>query len=297
MPTRRDWEDSRLMRRYDLARRLVAEALGTGLLVAVIVGSGIMAARLANGDVALMLLVNSLATGAMLIVLILMFAPISGAHLNPAVSVAFALRGELSGRELACYASAQIIGGVVGVVVAHAMFALPLVAASTQSRTGLGQWLSEVVATFGLAGTILGVGAARPSAVPYAVGLYISAAYWFTASTSFANPAVTIARAFTDTFSGIRAANVTAFIAAQLIGAVVSVGCFSWLLRARAAPASADELRQEHDAEQVLQKVHDDRRREISPPNVDERVDGAQHGDADHAGAPFVAVAEPEEDR
>lgn len=206
-----------------LPRRLFAEALGTGLLLATVVGSGIMAERLAGGNAAIALLGNTIPTGAILVVLILIFGPVSGAHFNPAVSVAFTLRRELSSSDAATYVAAQIVGGLVGVWAAHAMFDLPVWQISQHARTGPAQWLAESVATFGLVLTIFGCVARQPAAVPYAVGLYITAAYWFTASTSFANPAVTIGRALTDTFSGIAPAGVVAFIAAQLAGMLVAL--------------------------------------------------------------------------
>ncbi|MFZ1682417.1 MAG: MIP/aquaporin family protein [Rhizobiaceae bacterium] len=201
------------------ARRIAAETLGTALLLATVVGSGIMAERLAGGNMALALLGNTIATGAILVVLIAVFGPVSGGHFNPAVSAVFAWRGELGGRMLAAYAGAQAVGGLMGVAAAHVMFDLPLLQASMQERTGASQWFAEFVATFGLVLIILGgIAAARPW-VPALVGLYITAAYWFTASTSFANPAVTLARSFTDTFAGIAPANAPAFIVAQLLGA------------------------------------------------------------------------------
>ena len=214
-----------------LARELAAEALGTAGLVATVVGSGIMAERLAHGNTALALLGNTLPTGAMLVVLILVLGPVSGAHLNPAVSLVFALRGMLDRHKLALYAIAQVAGGLAGVMIAHAMFGLPGVTLSSTVRTGGAQWLSEGIATFGLVGTILGTLRARPHAVAYTVGLYISAAYWFTASTSFANPAVTLARALTDTFSGIAPVDVPGFVVAEIAGAVAAAGVFGWLLR------------------------------------------------------------------
>jgi glycerol uptake facilitator-like aquaporin len=212
-------------------RRYVAECLGTAFLLAGVVGSGIMAAKLAGGNGALALLCNTLATGAILTVLILTFGPVSGAHFNPAVSIAMVLRRQLPTRVAAMYVGAQIIGGIVGVLVAHAMFELPLWQVSATVRTGYGQWLAEFVATFGLILTIFGCAARTPAAVPYAVGLYITAAYWFTASTSFANPAVTIARALSDTYAGIAPAGVTAFIVAQLSGTAAAVALARWLWR------------------------------------------------------------------
>ena len=211
------------------SRRLGAEVLGTALLVATVVGSGIMAETLTK-DVALALLGNTLATGAMLVVLITILGPLSGAHFNPAVSLVFALRRELPWRDAGAYALAQVAGGVFGTWCAHLMFAHPLLEASIKVRTGGAQWFSEGVATFGLVVTILaGIHVAR-HAVPWLVGLYITAAYWFTASTSFANPAVTIARTLSDTFAGIRPADAPVFILAQLAGAIVALALCSWLL-------------------------------------------------------------------
>jgi glycerol uptake facilitator-like aquaporin len=227
---------------FDLSRRLAAEALGTALLVATVVGSGVMADSLTK-DTALALLSNTLPTGAILIVLVTILGPISGAHFNPAVSLVFALKRDLAPREAGFYALAQIAGGIVGTIAAHAMFTLPLIAASTKVRAGGAQWFAEWVATFGLLITILmGVRFAR-AAVPWLVGLYITAAYWFTASTSFANPAVSIARAFTNTFSGIRPIDAPAFIAAQLLGALCALAFAGWLLREEvtiAEPLSAE---------------------------------------------------------
>lgn len=206
-----------------LARRLLAECLGSAFLLATVVGSGIMAAQLAQGNVALALLCNALATGAMLVVLITILAPISGAHFNPAVSLVTALDRRLAWSLVAPYVAAQASGAILGVLLAHAMFDLPLLQVSTTVRTGPGQWLGEAVATFGLVLTILGCIAQAPKTTPSAVGLYIFAAYWFISSTSFANPAVTIARALTDTFAGIAPADTPAFIAAQLAGAVLGL--------------------------------------------------------------------------
>jgi glycerol uptake facilitator-like aquaporin len=215
---------------FDLSRRLAAEALGTALLVATVVGSGIMAESLTK-DVALALLCNTLPTGAILVVLITILGPISGAHFNPAVTLVFALKRELTPREGLSYAVAQVAGGIVGTVFAHAMFALPLVDASLKMRTGGAQWLAEGVAAFGLVATILaGLKFNRP-AIPWLVGLYITAAYWFTSSTSFANPAVAIARSMTNTFSGIRPVDLPGFIAAELCGAVAALLLMNWLLR------------------------------------------------------------------
>lgn len=218
---------------FGLGRRLAAEALGTLFLLATVVGSGIMAERLADGNVALALLGNTLATGAILMVLILMFGAVSGAHFNPAVTFSFLLRREISGRDALLYLTAQAIGALLGVALAHLMFEAPLFAASVNVRAGPSQWLSEVVATFGLVATILGCLKTRPEAVPYAVGLFISAGYWFTASTSFANPAVTMARSWTDSFSGIRPIDAPAFIVAEFIGAALATAVFAWLWRDR----------------------------------------------------------------
>lgn len=212
-----------------LAQRGVSEWLGTAFLLAAIVGSGIMAQQLSGGNGALALLCNTLPTGAILVVLILTFGPVSGAHFNPAVSVAFALRGELSWPDAATYVTAQIAGGIAGVWAAHLMFELPVWQFSLTARTGFGQWLAEAIATFGLLLTIFGCLARTAAAVPYAVGLYIISAYWFTASTSFANPAVTIARSLSDTFAGIAPAGVFAFIAAQLVGMLAALLLSRWL--------------------------------------------------------------------
>jgi glycerol uptake facilitator-like aquaporin len=212
-------------------RRYVAECLGTAFLLAGVIGSGVMAAKLAGGNAALALLCNTLPTGAILTVLILAFGPLSGAHFNPAVSIAMVLRRQLPTRVAAMYIAAQIAGAIIGVLVAHAMFELPLWQVSATVRAGYGQWLAEFVATFGLLLTIFGVAARTPAAVPYAVGLYITAAYWFTASTSFANPAVTIARALSDTYAGIAPGGVMAFIVAQLSGTAAAVVLARWLWR------------------------------------------------------------------
>lgn len=213
---------------FDLSRRLAAEALGTGLLVATVVGSGIMADRLTD-DVALALLGNTLPTGAILVVLITILGPISGAHFNPAVTLVFALRREIEANAAAAYVAAQVLGGIAGTLLAHTMFELPLLQAAQTIRTGSGQWTAEAVAAFGLVLTILAGLRFRPDSVPWLVGLYITAAYWFTASTSFANPAVAIARALTDTFAGIRPIDVPAFIAAQLVGAILAMAVAGWL--------------------------------------------------------------------
>src|SRR3954447_11269982 len=212
-----------------LARRLTAEALGTAFLLAAVIGSGIMAQRLAGGNLALALLCNTLPTGAMLTVLILIFGPLSGAHLNPAVSLVAALRRALSWREMALYVAAQICGGLLGAWAAHAMFELPLWQISITARSGWGQSLAEFIATFGLVMTILGCNAVARHAVAYAGGLYITAAYSFTASTSFANPAVTIARSVSDTFAGIAPAGIAVFVLSQLLGAVAAHAAARWL--------------------------------------------------------------------
>lgn len=211
-----------------LQKRLTAEFLGTLLLVCTVVGSGIMADALSD-DVAVSLLGNTIPTGAILFVLILILGPISGAHFNPAVSLVFAIRGALSWRELAPYIAVQVLGAILGTVVAHGMFGLELVQFSEKARTGGAQWFAEGVATFGLVLVIFGGLKARAEAIPMLVGLYITAAYWFTASTSFANPAVTIGRAFTNTFAGIDPAHVAAFIVAQLVGALLALGLAGWL--------------------------------------------------------------------
>jgi glycerol uptake facilitator-like aquaporin len=216
----------------DLGRRMVAEFLATALLLAAVVGSGIMAERLADGNAAVALLANALATGAALVALILAFGPISGAHLNPAVTLADAAAGGLSWRDACGYVAAQIAGAYLGVAVAHGMFGLPAFTASAHVRAGPAQFLSEFVASFGLLATIWGVARRRATAVPFAVAAYIVAAYWFTASTSFANPAVTLARAATDTFAGIRPADAPAFILAQLLGASAATLLFWWLVPA-----------------------------------------------------------------
>jgi len=223
------------MAEFDLTRRLAAEAIGTAFLVATVVGSGIMAENLTK-DVALALLGNTLPTGAILIVLITILGPISGAHFNPAVTMVFALKRELTAAEALAYVLAQIAGGIVGALVAHAMFALPLWDASLKIRTGGPQWLAEAIAAFGLVVTILaGLKFNRP-AIPWLVGLYITAAYWFTSSTSFANPAVALARSLTDTFSGIAPGDVPGFVAAEIAGALLALPAMRWIM---AMPARA----------------------------------------------------------
>jgi len=223
-----------------LAQRVFCEWLGTAFLLATVVGSGIMAERLAGGNGALALLCNTLATGAILPVLILVFGPLSGAHFNPAVSLAFSLRGGLPWPAAPTYVLAQVLGGIAGVFAAHLMFELPVLQISATMRTGIGQWLAEAIASFGLGLTIFGCMARVPAAVPYAVGLYITAAYWFTASTSFANPAVTIARSVSDTFAGIAPAGVLAFIAAQLLGMLAALAVAQWLWRPVTKPPSLE---------------------------------------------------------
>ncbi len=213
-----------------MQRRLFAEWLGTLFLLATVVGSGIMAERLAGGNVAIALLGNTIPTGAILVVLILVFGPISGAHFNPAVTLTFWIRKEIKANEAGLFVVAQVIGGICGVFIAHLMFENPLIDPSTHARTGVSQWISEFVATFGLVATILGCLKTRPDSIPFAVGLYITAAYWFTSSTSFANPAVTIARGFSDTFAGIDPSHVAMFIVVQLFAAVVATFTFKWLL-------------------------------------------------------------------
>ncbi|WFU42918.1 aquaporin family protein [Bradyrhizobium sp. CB82] len=230
---------------FDLPRRLAAEALGTTILVATVVGSGIMAEALTR-DVALALLCNTLPTGAILVVLITVLGPISGAHFNPAVTLVFALRRELPANETALYVIVQIAGGIAGTMIAHLMFALPLIDLSLKVRTGGAQWFGEAIAAFGLVATILAGIRFQRSAVPWLVGLYITAAYWFTASTSFANPAVAIARSLTDTFSGIRPADLPGFVLAELCGAIAGMVLMNWLVGrtpARGPAAIAETLR------------------------------------------------------
>lgn len=218
------------MASFDFPRRLAAEALGTALLVATVVGSGIMAERL-TADTALALLGNTLPTGAILVVLISILGPISGAHFNPAVTMVFALKRELTLDEALGYFLAQFAGGIVGTIVAHLMFALPLWEISLKARSGGAQWFAEGIAAFGLIATILGALKFNRPAIPWLVGLYITAAYWFTSSTSFANPAVAIARSLTNTFSGIRPIDIPGFIAAELVGAAVALMLMNWLLQ------------------------------------------------------------------
>ena len=215
----------------NISRMLAAELIGTAFLLATVVGSGIMAEALAGGNVAIALLGNTIPTGAILVVLITMLGPISGAHFNPAVTLVFLIRREISVGLSAAYVAVQVIGGVAGVLAAHMMFDLDLLQFSEKARTGSAQWFAEGVATFGLVFTILATIKARAEAVPMAVGLYITAAYWFTASTSFANPAVTIARSFSDTFAGIDPSHTPAFIAAQIVGALAALAVCIWLLK------------------------------------------------------------------
>ena len=220
---------------FDAARRLAAEALGTAWLIVAVVGSGIMAQRLSGGNDGVALLANAIATGAALFVLITIFGPLSGAHFNPVVSLAFALRKALSWPLAAGYAGVQTIGAILGVWATHAMFAEPVIQLSTKAREGAGQAFAELLASFGLLATIFGAVRFRPQVTPAAVALYITGAYWFTASTSFANPAVTLARSLSDTFAGIAPASAPAFVVSQLAGAVTAVGVFGWLLRPRTA--------------------------------------------------------------
>jgi len=232
-----------------LARRVVAEALGTAFLLAAVVGSGIMGQRLAGGNVALALLANTLATGAILVTLIFTFGPISGGHFNPAVSLADASQGGISWRDVPVYFGAQLLGAFIGLGAAHLMFGEALIQISHHTRAGGGQLFSELVATFGLLCVIWGCVRLRSEAVPVAVGLYITSAYWFTASTSFANPAVTLARAFTDTFAGIRPSDTPGFVASQLLGALAATVLFRWLVPS--LPSEAKDV--------VLPHVHADR--------------------------------------
>jgi glycerol uptake facilitator-like aquaporin len=222
---------------FSTARRLFAEALGTALLLAIVIGSGIMGEHLASGNVAIALLGNTLATGAGLVVLITIFGPLSGAHFNPAVTLVFAVRREIGWATAGAYVVAQLIGGVLGVWAAHAMFAEPILQVSTKLRDGPAQGFAEFVATFGLIAAILGSIKFRPDATPLIVGLYITSAYWFTASTSFANPAVTVARSLSDTFAGIAPSSAPLFIAAQLLGALAAAWLFRWLLKERGSLA------------------------------------------------------------
>ena len=220
---------------FDMSRRLAAEALGTFFLVMAVVGSGIMAEKLAGGNEALALLCNTLATGAVLVVIITIFVSVSGAHFNPAVTLVMRLRGGIGNGAALAYVAVQIVGGCVGAVAAHLMFGLDPIQLGSTARTGLGQWLGEFIATFGLIATILGCVRFKPGALAAAVGLYISSAYWFTASTSFANPAVTIARSLSDTFAGIAPGDVPGFVVAELLGALAAAYLFGWLFADRAS--------------------------------------------------------------
>jgi glycerol uptake facilitator-like aquaporin len=226
------------MSEFDTARRLVAEALGTGLLVATVVGSGIMADML-TADTAIALLGNTIPTGAILVVLITILGPVSGAHFNPAVTLAFAVQRTIAPPMALAYVAVQILGGMAGTIAAHLMFELAPIQVSSTVRTGLAQWLAETVATFGLVGMIMGGVRFNAAAIPWLVGLYITAAYWFTASTSFANPAVAVGRAFTDTFSGIRPVDLPGFVVAEAAGALVAVLLFGWLFHPRTGPRRA----------------------------------------------------------
>ena len=218
---------------YDLGRRLAAEAVGTAFLLATVVGSGIMGETLAGGNVAIALLGNTIPTGAILVVLILMLGPISGAHFNPAVTLSFLVQGKIAAGDAVLYVIVQVGAAILGAWAAHLMFEEPVFMISEKIRTGGGQWVAEIIATFGLVATILACVKHRADAVPYAVGLYITAAYWFTASTSFANPAVTMARTLTNTFSGIRPADAPLFIVCQIVGALLATWMFVWLLGLR----------------------------------------------------------------
>lgn len=230
-----------------LSRRVAAEFFGTGFLVATVVGSGIMGERLAGGNVAIALLANTIATGGALVALILTFGPTSGAHINPAVTIADAMEGGIPWADVPAYIVAQLLGGIGGAMIAHVMFELPLVSLSQHTRSGPAQVTSEFVATFGLLSVIWGCSRRHSNTVPFAVGAYITAAYWFTASTSFANPAVTIARSLSNTFSGIRPADVSFFIAAQILGAIAATLIFRWLVPRLQARAETVIL--PHDAE------------------------------------------------
>jgi glycerol uptake facilitator-like aquaporin len=218
-----------------LLKRAVAEGIGTALLLAAVVGSGIMAERLAGGNIALALLANALATGGALIALILTFAPISGAHFNPVVTLILARRRGLDRRAVVAYIVAQFLGAALGVFLAHAMFGLPILQISTHARASFGEWIGEFVATFGLLGVILSCRRHAPSAIPYAVAAYIVAAYWFTSSTSFANPAIALARAFTDSFAGIRPYDAGGFVIAECLGGAAASAVFGWLMSEPAA--------------------------------------------------------------
>ncbi len=226
---------------YDLGRRLAAEAVGTAFLLATVVGSGIMGETLAGGNVAIALLGNTIPTGAILVVLILMLGPISGAHFNPAVTLSFLVQGKIAAGDAVLYVIVQVGAAILGAWAAHLMFEEPVFMVSEKIRTGGGQWVAEIIATFGLLATILACVKHRADAVPYAVGLYITAAYWFTASTSFANPAVTVARTLSNTFSGIRPADAPLFIVCQIVGALLATWMFVWLLNLRRERTAAME--------------------------------------------------------
>lgn len=240
-----------MKQRYTLTRKLVAEGVGTAFLLAAVVGSGIMAETLSAGNVSLALLENTVATGAALVALILTFGPISGGHFNPAVTIADATQGGLPWRIVPGYVVAQCLGALVGVYSAHLMFGQRVMQLSTHVRGGNSLLFSEFVATFGLLAVIWGCSRARPAAVPFAVGAYITAAYWFTASTSFANPAVTLARCFSNTFAGIRPADAPGFVAVQLLGTLAATGLFRWL--SPTPPSSADEILVPHPEEVAVQ--------------------------------------------
>lgn len=231
-----------------LPKRAAAELVGTALLLATVIGSGVMAERLCGGNVGLALLANTIATGAGLVALILAFGPVSGAHFNPAVTLAEAARGAASWRDVPAYLSAQAVGAFAGTALAHVMFELPVFSASQHVRTGVGQWVAESVATFGLLVTIWGTSRGHARATPFAVAAFITAAYWFTASTSFANPAVTLARAASDTFAGIRPADAPGFVVAQLVGAACATAFFGWLVPRPPAAATAASLSSESAA-------------------------------------------------
>ena len=219
------------MKNFNLRRRLFAEFVGTACLVATVIGSGIMGERLAGGNDAIALLGNTAATGAILVVLIIVLGPVSGAHLNPAVTIALSVQRIFPTKEIFWYILAQIVGGILGTIVAHFMFEEAIFSISTNPRTGISQWFAEFIAAFGLVITILGCLRVSPSSIPYAVGLFITAGYWFTSSTSFANPAVAIARSLTDTFSGINPAHVPIFIVAEVVGALAAAMVVSWLFK------------------------------------------------------------------
>lgn len=259
-----------------IARRATAEFVGTGFLVSTVIGSGIMAERLAGGNLALALLGNTLATGAILVALIFTFGGISGAHFNPAVTVADALERGMPWREVPAYVVAQCFGGVVGAVVAHLMFGLPLLFASHHARSGGAQVFSEFVATFGLLAVIWGCSRVRANSVPFAVGAYITAAYWFTASTSFANPAVTIARGFSDTFAGIRPADVPLFIAAQMSGAIAATFLSRWLIPS--LPETAEDILLPHESKNTHESKNSDESKNLDGSNSDKSRNSGQPG-------------------